>query len=154
MSRPDFNFPSRSHSFERSRRYIKSVSDIYGKDEMEELLDDIQHLEPHNFRSSEIQDFEVDGSRPHLHRHHQVGESTVSVSMQSWDSHAVYRHKMDEMNAAMESITAVLVHCRPSQCFEKLELCRLAFLVIYFIQYHLNTNCYIYFLSFLYRAAA
>lgn len=138
MSRPNSNFPSRSHSFERTRRYIQSVSDIYGKDEMEELLDEIQHLEPHNFQSTEIQDFEVDGSR-HLH-HHQAGESTISVSVQSWDSHAVYRHKMDNMNTTVEAITSILVHCRPSQCLEKLELFRLAFLVIflYFLLFFLK----------------
>jgi hypothetical protein len=52
QSRP----PSRTQSFERTRRFFKSVSDIYGKDEMEELLDEIQHLEPCNFQSRDIQD--------------------------------------------------------------------------------------------------
>ena len=55
QSRP----PSRTQSFERTRRFFKSVSDIYGKDEMEELLDELQnieHLEPCNFQSRDIQD--------------------------------------------------------------------------------------------------
>lgn len=125
MSKPSSSHPSRSQSFERTRRYIKSVSDIYGRDEMEELLDEIKHLEPHNFRSSDIQDFEIDGSRILQN----VGESTVSVSMQSWDSHAVYRHKMDSPKLPPEAIQSVLVQCRPRQCLEKLEILRLAFLV-------------------------
>ena len=122
MSRPNSNLPSRTHSFERSRRYIQSVSDIYGQDEMEELLDEIRHLEPCNFQSGDIQDFEIDGSR-HLP---QPGESTISVSVQSWDSHAVYRAKM---NSPLEAIQSILVNFRPKQCLEKLELFRLAFLV-------------------------
>ena len=126
MSRQNTSFISRTQSFEKSRRFIQSVSDIYGKDEMEELLDEIRHLEPCNFQSDDIQDFEIDGSR---HLHHTRGESTISVSVQSWDSHAVYRHKMDSMKAPVEAIQSILVHFRPSQCLEKLELFRLAFLV-------------------------
>lgn len=125
MSRPNFDFPSRSQSFERSRRYIQSVSDIYGKDEMEELLDEIRHLEPCSFRSGEIQDFEIDGSR----HFQQTGDSAVSVSVQSWDSHAVYRAKMEQLNSPIQVIQSILVNCRPAQCLEKLELFRLAFLV-------------------------
>lgn len=125
MSRPNSNLPSRTQSFERNRRYIQSVSDIYGRDEVEELLDEIRHLEPGNFLSGDIQDFEIDGSR---HLHH-VGESTVSVSVQSWDSHAVYRNQRDNMNSPVEVIQAIVVQCRPRQCLEKLELFRLAFLV-------------------------
>ena len=126
MSRQNTSFISRTQSFEKSRRFIQSVSDIYGKDEMEELLDEIRHLEPCNFQSDDIQDFEIDGSR---HLHHTRGESTISVSVQSWDSHAVYRHKMDSMKVPVEAIQSILVHFRPSQCLEKLELFRLAFLV-------------------------
>ena len=125
MSRPSSNFPSRTQSFERNRRYIQSVSDIYGKDEMEELLDEIRHLEPCNFQSGDIQDFEINGSRQLQH----TGESTISVSVQSWDSHAVYRNKREELNSPIEVIQSILVHCRPAQCLEKLELFRLAFLV-------------------------
>ncbi|KZS17270.1 uncharacterized protein LOC116918603 isoform X3 [Daphnia magna] len=124
MSRQNSNFVSRTQSFERSRRFIQSVSDIYGKDEMEELLDEIRHLEPCNFQSGDIQDFEINGSR-HLQN---TGESTISVSVQSWDSHAMYRHRTDNMKAPVEVIQSILVHFRPSQCLEKLELFRLAFL--------------------------
>ncbi|XP_046653643.1 uncharacterized protein LOC124344194 isoform X1 [Daphnia pulicaria] len=124
MSRQNSNFVSRTQSFERSRRFIQSVSDIYGKDEMEELLDEIRHLEPCNFQSGDIQDFEINGSR-HLQN---TGESTMSMSVQSWDSHAVYRHRMDNMKAPVEVIQSILIHFRPSQCLEKLELFRLAFL--------------------------
>ena len=125
MTRQNSNFVSRTQSFERSRRFIQSVSDIYGKDEMEELLDEIRHLEPCNFQSGDIQDFEINGSR-HLQN---TGESTMSMSVQSWDSHAVYRHRMDNMKAPVEVIQSILIHFRPSQCLEKLELFRLAFLV-------------------------
>lgn len=128
MSRPSVYFPSRSQSFERSRRYIQSVSDIYGKDEMEELLDEIRHLEPCNYRSGEIQDFEIDGSR----HFQQTGDSAISVSVQSWDSHTVYRAKMEQLNSPLKTIQSILVNCRPAQCLEKLELFRLAFLVSYF----------------------
>jgi hypothetical protein len=92
---------------------------------MEELLDEIRHLEPCNFQSGDIQDFEINGSR-HLQN---TGESTMSMSVQSWDSHAVYRHRMDNMKAPVEVIQSILIHFRPSQCLEKLELFRLAFLV-------------------------
>lgn len=91
---------------------------------MEELLDEIRHLEPCNFQSGDIQDFEINGSR-HLQN---TGESTISVSVQSWDSHAMYRHRTDNMKAPVEVIQSILVHFRPSQCLEKLELFRLAFL--------------------------
>ena len=126
MSRPNSNFPSRTQSFERNRRYVQSVSDIYGRDEVEELLDEIRHLEPCSFHTDDIQDFEIDGSR-HLQHN---GESTISVSVQSWDSHAVYRAQRENMNSPVEVIQSVIVQCRPTQCLEKLELFRLAFLVM------------------------
>jgi len=69
--------------------------------------------------------FEIDGSR-HFNN---TRESTFSVSVQSWDSHAIYRHKMDNMHTPAQVIQSVLLQCRPAQCFEKLELFRLAFLV-------------------------
>lgn len=36
-------------------RYINSVSDLYGTDEIEFLLDDIKDLEPVNYKPEEIQ---------------------------------------------------------------------------------------------------
>ena len=46
-----------------SRHWVNSVSDIYGPDEIEELLEDLQRLEQAAFETEDIQDFDIDGSQ-------------------------------------------------------------------------------------------
>lgn len=71
------------------RRYLNSVSDLYGADEIEVLWDEIRTLEPSSCRPEDIQDFEIAGS--------QTGVASVAdcespaVTVRSWDSHANYR---------------------------------------------------------------
>lgn len=99
-----------------TRHWVNSVSDIYGPDEIEELLEDLNRLELAAFETEDIQDFDIDGS--------QVGSVTAqnkrgrrriaglgtnrgniadgasgpgspTFSVNSWDSHAVYQHYHD-----------------------------------------------------------
>ncbi len=46
-----------------TRHWVNSVSDIYGPDEIEELLEDLNRLELAAFETEEIQDFDIDGSQ-------------------------------------------------------------------------------------------
>lgn len=67
-------------------RYIPSVSDLYGTDEIDVLLEEIRDLEPASCRAEDVQDFEIAGSRTgvaHL--------ESPAVTVRSWDSHANYR---------------------------------------------------------------
>ncbi len=48
-----------------TRHWVNSVSDIYGPDEIEELLEDLNRLELAAFETEEIQDFDIDGSQVH-----------------------------------------------------------------------------------------
>ena len=100
-----------------TRHWVNSVSDIYGPDEIEELLDDLNRLELAAFETDDIQDFVIDGSQVGRERHHHVrrgprgrlraeaqggggpeyrypspsaGSPTSSVC--SWDSHQVRHH--------------------------------------------------------------
>ncbi|KXJ78160.1 hypothetical protein RP20_CCG005371 [Aedes albopictus] len=73
------------------QRYIPSVSDLYGTDEIEFLLDEIRDLEPACCQLEDIQDFEIAGSR--------AGELSISLesplgTCTSWDSHVHYRQRI------------------------------------------------------------
>ena len=46
-----------------TRHWVNSVSDIYGPDEIEELLEDRNRLELAAFETEDIQDFDIDGSQ-------------------------------------------------------------------------------------------
>jgi hypothetical protein len=46
-----------------TRHWVDSVSDIYGPDEIEELLEDLNKLELAALEASDIQDFDIDGSQ-------------------------------------------------------------------------------------------
>ncbi|XP_037916789.1 uncharacterized protein LOC119655127 isoform X2 [Hermetia illucens] len=75
---------------QQPQRYIPSVSDLYGTDEIEFLLDEIRDLEPACCQLDDVQDFEIAGSR--------AGELSISLespvgTCTSWDSHAHYRQR-------------------------------------------------------------
>ncbi|CAO1373521.1 unnamed protein product [Diamesa hyperborea] len=71
---------------------IPSVSDLYGTDEIEFLLDEIRDLEPACCQIEDIQDFEIAGSR--------AGGLSISPlesplgTCSSWDSHLNYRERL------------------------------------------------------------
>ncbi|TRY61397.1 hypothetical protein TCAL_11331 [Tigriopus californicus] len=96
-----------------TRHWVNSVSDIYGPDEIEELLEDLNRLELAAFETEDIQDFDIDGSqvgsvtaqnkrgrrkypRPRSNRGNIAdeisGPGSPTFSVNSWDSHAVYQH--------------------------------------------------------------
>lgn len=91
-------------------RYINSVSDLYGADEIEVLLEEIRDLEPASCRPEDIQDFEIAGS--------QTGVATAgidcespAVTVRSWDSHANYRHQLPESSPTASLFSGVILYC-------------------------------------------
>jgi len=89
-----------SASSAATRHWVNSVSDIYGPDEIEELLQDLNKLELATFDTEEFQEFDIDGS--------QLGgldilptsvptspcaraSSPGAISSRSWDSHTHYQ---------------------------------------------------------------
>lgn len=78
---------------QQPHRYIPSVSDLYGTDEIEFLLDEIKDFEPACCQLDDVQDFEIAGSR--------AGELSLSLesplgTVTSWDSHVHYRQRLDQ----------------------------------------------------------
>ena len=88
-----------------TRHWVNSVSDIYGPDEIEELLDELNRLEMAGLESSAdpAEEFDVDGSQcgvvgaRHLHHRRKAnrgdaggggGRASPAFSVRSWDSHA------------------------------------------------------------------
>ncbi|XP_055387886.1 uncharacterized protein LOC129616310 isoform X2 [Condylostylus longicornis] len=81
-----------------------SVSDIYGVDEIDFLLDEIRDLEPACCQLDDVQDFEIAGSR--------AGEFSITLdspvgTCTSWDSHAQYKYKCNEN----QTTWGVPLHC-------------------------------------------
>lgn len=92
---------------QQPQRYIPSVSDLYGTDEIEFLLDEIRDLEPACCQLDDEQDFEIAGSR--------AGELSLSLesplgTVTSWDSHVHYRHRIGHTAAPW----GVALHCDPT----------------------------------------
>lgn len=91
---------------QQPQRFIPSVSDLYGTDEIEFLLDEIRDLEPACCQLEDVQDFEIAGSR--------AGELSLSLesplgTVTSWDSHIHYRHR----NGHTPIPWGVALHCDP-----------------------------------------
>lgn len=91
---------------QQPQRFIPSVSDLYGTDEIEFLLDEIRDLEPACCQLDDVQDFEIAGSR--------AGELSLSLesplgTVTSWDSHVHYRHRIGLAPAPW----GVALHCDP-----------------------------------------
>lgn len=79
---------------QQPQRHIPSVSDLYGTDEIELLLDEIRELEPACCQLEDVQDFEIAGSR--------ADELSLPLELESplgtvtsWDSHVHYRQYMN-----------------------------------------------------------
>ncbi|XP_034472183.1 uncharacterized protein LOC117779938 [Drosophila innubila] len=92
---------------QQPQRYIPSVSDLYGTDEIELLLDEIRELElePVCCQLEDEQDFEIAGSR--------AGELSLSLesplgTCTSWDSHANYKQQQQTPLP-----WGVALHCDP-----------------------------------------
>ncbi|ALC39979.1 CG17321 [Drosophila busckii] len=92
---------------QQPQRYIPSVSDLYGTDEIELLLDEIRELElePVCCQLDDEQDFEIAGSR--------AGELSLSLesplgTCTSWDSHANYKQQQPSPLP-----WGVALHCDP-----------------------------------------
>ncbi|XP_022233862.2 uncharacterized protein LOC111081998 [Drosophila obscura] len=93
---------------QQPQRFIPSVSDLYGTDEIELLLDEIRELElePVCCQLDDEQDFEIAGSR--------AGELSLSLesplgTCTSWDSHANYKQR----SGATPLPWGVALHCDP-----------------------------------------
>lgn len=86
---------------------IRSVSDIYGTDEIDLLLDEIRDLEPACCQE-DLQDYEIAGSR--------AGEVSITPldsplgTCSSWDSHLNYRERLGQSQLAW----GVALHCDSS----------------------------------------
>ena len=86
----------------------RSVSDIYGHDEIDFLLDEIRDLSPACCQE-DLQDFDIAGSR--------AGEVTITPPLESpletcssWDSHLNYRERLGQAQLAW----GVTLHCDTS----------------------------------------
>lgn len=104
-----------SASSAATRHWVNSVSDIYGPDEIEELLQDLNRLELTAFEKNDYREFDIDGSLVSgmelytgvvpgggvpgypEHHHHQAAEAarvdppSPALSSRSWDSHTHYQ---------------------------------------------------------------
>jgi hypothetical protein len=85
---------------------LRSVSDIYGTDEIDFLLDEIRDLEPACCQE-DLHDFDIAGSR--------AGGVTITPlesplgTCSSWDSHLNYRERLGQAHA-----WGVALHCDSS----------------------------------------
>lgn len=96
---------------QQPQRFIPSVSDLCGTDEIEFLLDEIRDLEPARCQLEDVQDFEIAGSRAGGADGDDEadggrgadGGGRLSLSLDSplgtvtsWDSHIHYRHRIGQ----------------------------------------------------------
>lgn len=92
---------------QQPQRYIPSVSDLYGTDEIELLLDEIRGLEPVCCQLDDEREFDIAGSR--------AGELSLSLesplaaTCTSWDSHANYKQRIQQTPLPW----GVALHCDP-----------------------------------------
>lgn len=109
---------------QQSQRYTPSVSDLYGTDEIEFLLEEIRDLETACCQLEEVQDFEIAGSR--------AGELSLSLespleTVTSWDSHVHYRHRMGQGGVPW----GVALHCDTSHLKSTTGIFRILLVVIH-----------------------
>ncbi|XP_069700331.1 uncharacterized protein [Periplaneta americana] len=91
-------------------RYINSVSDLYGADEIEVLLEEIRDLEPASCRPEDIQDFEIAGSQTGV-ASAGIDCESPAVTVRSWDSHANYRHQLPGSSPTASLFSGVILYC-------------------------------------------
>lgn len=125
---------------QQPQRYIPSVSDLYGTDEIEFLLDEIRDLEPACCQLEDVQDFEIAGSR--------AGELSLSLesplgTVTSWDSHIHYRHRIGQTPVPW----GVALHCDSQHLKTPTGIVRILLVVsicckfcIYFCEFFLKIN--------------
>lgn len=75
----------------RTRHWIDSVSDIYGPDEIDELLQDLNRLE-----LAAEEDFDIDGSQLGTTKKKRKPKTSPTLSVSSWDSHAAYHDSVED----------------------------------------------------------
>lgn len=93
-------------------RYVNSVSDLYGTDEVEVLLEEIRDLEPPGCRPEDIQDFEIAGSRTGIPD--EVDRDSPVGTVHSWDSHANYHHRLPGSSPSGSLFSGVVLYCDDS----------------------------------------
>lgn len=120
---------------QQPQRFIPSVSDLYGTDEIEFLLDEIRDLEPACCQLEDVQDFEIAGSR--------AGELSLSLesplgTVTSWDSHIHYRHR----NGHTPIPWGVALHCDPQHLKSPTGIVRILLVVM-----NVKDICFVIFFS-------
>ncbi|XP_063225937.1 uncharacterized protein LOC134532867 isoform X2 [Bacillus rossius redtenbacheri] len=109
-------------------RYINSVSDLYGADEIEVLLEEIRDLEPASYRPEDIQDFEIAGSQTGVARGIPDCESPA-VTVRSWDSHANYHSQLPESPNSGSLFSGVVLYCDESHLKSSTGVIRVLLLI-------------------------
>lgn len=110
---------------------FRSVSDIYGTDEIDFLLDEIRDLEP-TCCQEELQDYEIAGSR--------VGEISITPlesplgTCSSWDSHLNYRERLGQAQLAW----GVALHCDSSHLKTPTGIVRILLVVSFAKLFNIN----------------
>ena len=89
-----------SASSAATRHWVNSVSDIYGPDEIEDLLQDLNRLELATFNREDYREFDIDGSQLGGLNTFPVSPVKIppnqdppspTLSVRSWDSHTHYQ---------------------------------------------------------------
>jgi hypothetical protein len=120
---------------------IRSVSDIYGTDEIDFLLEEIRDLEPACCQE-DLQDFEIAGSRA-------GGEIEISIAAtplesplgtcSSWDSHLNYRERLGE--SQMGWMGGVVLHCDASHLKTPTGIVRILLVVSILLSLTIKRDC-------------
>lgn len=113
-------------------RYLNSVSDLYGADEISVLLEEIRDLEPASCRPEDLQDFEIAGS--------QTGGALGAGSetpgdvgtVRSWDSHANYKHHLPGSSPTHSIFSGVILYCDETHLKSSTGVIRLLLVVSLF----------------------
>ncbi|XP_022203607.1 uncharacterized protein LOC111060253 [Nilaparvata lugens] len=95
-------------------RYVNSVSDLYGADEISVLLEEIRDLEPASCRPEDLQDFEIAGSQSGgAQGGLGAGSETPGDlgTVHSWDSHANYKHHLPGSSPTHSIFSGVILYC-------------------------------------------
>lgn len=109
---------------QQTQRFIHSVSDLYGTDEIDLLLDEIKDFEPACYQLEDLQDFEIAGSR--------ADDLSLPIDLESpigtitsWDSHINYRHFMNQSPLPW----GVALHCHAKHFKSRTGIVRILLMV-------------------------
>lgn len=109
---------------QQPQRFIPSVSDLYGTDEIDLLLDEIKDLEPACYQLDDVQDFEIAGSRADQLSLATELESPLGT-VASWDSHIHYRQHMNQTPLPW----GVALHCHAKHFKSRTGIVRILLVV-------------------------